>query len=366
MYNQPYNPYGGQPYNPYGGQSYQPYQYGNQQVTPYYGQQQYQANQPQQQPIPQTPPSTIKNESLGIKFDYLKSDKAVLPVSPSVVDTSEKKTTKKRKVKEVDGVEVVLKDGTVVKSNDGGTPVEAVIYADTYKETTDILKNSIAQIDVVASELKSDIDFIRSAKAMKGKYTYLGNMVGAMSGLLANKISAVREINSSIKNANDAEYRRHKDNRLIETGDDDKMIMDTYNAFISAPVGAGYQNLLPPSTYDMTVNGMQGIVRVDDPKATGDPGYDNYISNLTPEQNAMIQEHNPNVKQAVVYDKATGKKYFEWMDMTSHKPVPNMPQPTGILMEDMTLDIRNGVARNVNINRSFPLIVINADSYSEY
>ena len=97
-----------------------------------------------------------------------------------------------------------------------------------------------------------------------------------------------------------------------------------------------------------------------------DSGYLNYLSNMTPEQNLMRYENNPNVKQVVVYDAATGNKFFQMMDTSTGEVIPNVPVYDEMIMEDTVLDIEKGVAKNLNLRETFPIIQINNDITSQY
>jgi hypothetical protein len=99
-------------------------------------------------------------------------------------------------------------------------------------------------------------------------------------------------------------------------------------------------------------------------QAPTDSVLNNYMSNLTPEQNAML--HEGKVETAVVYDKATGKKYFQAVDIATHQPVPNIPTPDPMFLNDITVDPVRKVARNTNLNEVYPVILVNEGVVNEY
>ena len=109
-----------------------------------------------------------------------------------------------------------------------------------------------------------------------------------------------------------------------------------------------------------------GIIRANVDKSGnlmgGDQAYLNYMGNLTPEQNLMLYEQNPNVKQVVVFDHSTGNKFFQYMDMSTGQVIPNLPTYDQDFMADTTLDLAKGVAKNLNLNETFPIVQINQDS----
>jgi DTW domain-containing protein YfiP len=140
--------------------------------------------------------------------------------------------------------------------------------------------------------------------------------------------------------------------------------MDMYNAFIQNPMGrqgSTQQILGVPDTLSV-VAGTTDIFAPANSKAQQleEVGYQNYIKNLTPAENMMAYENDPNIKECVVYDAATGAKQFAIMNMATGQPVPNTePLNTEVFMPDTTIDLANKIARNRNLNRTFPLIVLN-------
>ena len=150
---------------------------------------------------------------------------------------------------------------------------------------------------------------------------------------------------------------------------DDKYIADLYKSFIANP----QVNIQSPQVpqIDSSIFGS-GIVRADLKDgniAQGgqiDLGYLNYESNLTPEQNLMRYEGDPNVKQVVVYDASTGNKMFQMMNLATGQVIPNVPVYDEMFMADTTLDLKTKTAKNINLNETFPIVVINDDVTSQY
>ena len=240
--------------------------------------------------------------------------------------------------------------------------VENTVYADTYLDTNNMAYGVIAQADELLNNAKQELDYIRT-RNIKGKYIYMNNMFASMSSLMSTKLQAIREINNSIKNANDMEYRRFKDNRSLEVEDDNKSIMDAYRAFISAPVGAPAHNL--PSTLDMTA-GLNGVIRADNSNNTNDPGLNHFMSNLTPEENLMLHDNNPDIEEVIVYDQATGAKYFQWMNTRTKEMLNNMPIDSNLVLEDFVIDPRTRLAKNTNLNMIKKVIYLNEGKFDEY
>lgn len=319
-----------------------------------------------QQPI--QAPQLIPNEGLGLSFDTLSAGQD-MPTAPSsvVTEVAKKKRTRKKK------------DGKAEPINHS-EQVNQTVYADTYYDTNCLLRETIMEIDQTTAELKPELARILSTKTMSNKYKSLSDMTSSIGNLYNTKVSAIKELNNSIKAVNDLEYRRAKDNRAFESqSGDDKAIMDLYNAFVSAPTSAnipatGAYSVLGPNVLNATLGGGNVIDAVPaDPAgltynsiSNDDAGYQNYLANLTPEQNAMLLEADPNIKEVVMYDAATGAKRFAVVDIRTNKEVPNVSAKDSMFLEDTSIDVRNKVARNTNLNQVWPLIVINEGLMSEY
>jgi hypothetical protein len=326
---------------------------------------------PQYAPTPQMPVQQIEDSGIGISFGGLIDGSSPnLPVAPHVVtELPEKKTRKKKSSKSEEPVNHTEE-------------VNQVVYADTYQDTNALLHQTIGQLDIVAGEMKDELDKIISSRTMKGRHMAIGNVSKSLSDMLSTKVQAIKELNNSIKAVNDMEYRRAKDNRSFESNQgDDKAIMDLYNAFIQAPVSAnipstGAYSLLGPSQTDVmfganSIGAGNEIIASDGSViAYSDQGPDqnamlnNYLNNLTPAQNAMINEGK--TETVVVYDKATGAKSFQVVDSATMEPVPNMPLPDPMFLSDTIVDVRRKVARNTNLGKVYKVITTNDDKVSEY
>lgn len=314
-------------------------------------------------------PQQVSNSGIGLNFGGLTNGEGgnmPVVVSPNIV-TETTKPKKKRSSK---------KDEPVNHAEE----VNQVVYSDTYESTNAKLHDVINQFDVVASEMKVELDKVIESRAMKGRYMAINNIARPLTDALNGKLAAIKEMNSSIKSINDMEYRRAKDNRNFESNQgDDKAVMDLYNAFIHAPVSAnipstGAYSLLGPSMNDtmfaansvgpngeFVASNGQTIVM---PQNAEDASFQNYMNNLTPEQNAML--HEGTTETVIVYDRATGAKSFQVVDSATMQPVPNMPVPDPMFLSDVTVDTRRKIARNTNLGQVYKVITVNDDVVSEY
>ena len=214
----------------------------------------------------------------------------------------------------------------------------------------------------MAGEIQEDLDAVRGSKTLKGKYTYITNLTSAKASILSTKIAAIREMNSSITQSHNLELNRMKALKLDQKNENDDMrIMDIYSAFVNQPVGV----YTPPTAniQDLTLgvnspNGAVAGVEMISPSQTGA---------LTPEQNRMRMESNPNIQTVVRYDQSTGQRSFDVIDTSTGMSVPNYPRPDNFLLEDTTIDIHSGIARNRNVNSVWPLILMGSNNFvTEY
>ena len=235
-------------------------------------------------------------------------------------------------------------------------------YERKYQETTNILRSAIVQLDSAMADLQSDIQDIRYSKTMRGKYQYLPNMQKSLSDMIANKISAARELNNTISKCNEFEMKRYKEIRAANAAsetDDDQRVMEMYKAFVSTPVSQSPF----PNVSQMAISGSSTMPIQ---QIGQDDGFSNYVANLTPQQNMMHLESNPNIQQVVVYNQETGARYFDVIDMTTGQSIPNAEKHDTMFLEDTTIDLKNKVARNVNIGETYPLVIVGQPLMQEY
>lgn len=301
--------------------------------------------------------------NLGINISSLVKDKKEEEggIKLGTIDMSDKppveivEDTPKRKKKESK-----TSDVNVMASN--AASVETQNYADSYNETNNIIRGAIIQADMLSSEIKQDIDAVRASKTIKNKYTYITNLTASASALINTKIAAVKELNSSITQSHRFNLDRLKMfNSENKDSNDDARTMDLYNMYLTGPMGGYIPNTPSVQDINLGVNGsstgnIQGV----------DMGINTNVSNpLTPEQKRMRFESNPNIKVVVKFDQASGKRFFDVIDESGNS-IPDYPRPDDFLLEDTTIDVAAGVAKNRNINQIWPLIVIGSGNINEY
>ncbi len=315
-------------------------------------------------------PDITSNSTDGFKPKFTISNDSssnLVPVVNEVPTGNSTKTEKKRRkrtTKKDSGEIIRAENSETVSGQVEDTPT---IYS--YTNTTNMLHETIGQIDTVNAELMKEFDTVRHARTLKNKYNTLNGLSENIGSLLSNRIAAIKEINSTISKSNDMDYKRNKDKAAAQASvDDDQYIANLYKSFLQNPQANPTLPQMPQ--IDPSIFGS-GIVRADiggsvSPGQNVDTSYLNYLSNLNPEQNLMRYEDNPNVKQVVVFDAATGNKFFQMMDMSTGQVIPNVPVYDEMFMEDTTLDLQKGIAKNINLNETFPIVQINNDVTSQY
>lgn len=300
------------------------------------------------------------NEGTSIKVD----------VEPSDEEVAKKTRGAGRPKKESGNLPIVTGESTPANkssANNGQIVENPTAYS--YMETTNMLRETLGQIDSLNSELMQEFQMVRSNRTMKNKYNVLVGLSENVGSLLNNKISAIREINSSISKSNDLDYKRYKDAKAAQAAiDDDKYIADLYKSAMANPQMAPVSPIMPQ--VDPSMFGS-GVVRAQVPMdllngVPVDTSYMNYQSRLTPEQNAWRYEDNPAVQQVLVMDDATGNKFFQYMDTSTGQVIPNMPTYDENILADCTIDRDRKIAKNTNLNQTFPLVIINESVASKY
>ena len=341
--------------------------------------------QPMQRPVDYSTPKIELSHGKGLKIhvvdDANPTNKFTITESGSGVSApdieeakSRSKRAKKTKEKEEEGI--ITKTPATVFSNQPTESLQGTVEtsptAYTYAETTMMLRDTLAQIDSVNRELVQEFNSIKNNRTLKNKHNVMIGLSENIGSFIGNRISAIREINSSISKSNDLDYKKYKDIQAANSQmNDDKYIADMYKAFLNNPQmqPTMLENNMPPIDQSIVGSGIVRASITENNFANGnftDVGYMNYIANQTPEQNLMHYEGNPDVKQVVVYDASTGYKTFQMMNMKTGEAMPNLPTYDQMFMEDTTLDLDQGIARNLNLNETFPLIVLNDNITSNY
>lgn len=306
-----------------------------------------------------------KNPDGTISVDLFKlAENVKVSSDPTPPVVEKEKKPRRRTVKEQSGP--IVTDGVNNESKRELNIIESnEPIATKYNETNNILRSAILEIDRSLVDIQNDIRDIRSSRTMRSKYTYLSNLQSGVANLLSTKIAAARELNNTIKSCNDFELKRYKEVQSVNAanGDEDANVMKMYQAFMSAPVSS---NPLPNISATAINSGLSAGVSSVNIGNIQEAGFNSYVQNMTPQQHMMQLEHDPNIKEVVVYNQENGSRYFDIIDMRTGQHVPNTEPMDPMFLEDVTIDLKNKIARNVNLGESYPLIVVGQPILTEY
>lgn len=307
------------------------------------------------------------DSTLGIDYSFFSSDdaKAVPMGTPTTTEVKPKKERAPRKKKEDTVVGAAMVEDKLPMT------ASTQSYLDTYAESNAMLRGAIAQTDMLSAQVQEDMDAIRASKTMRSKYTYLTNLAGSAASLISTKIQAIREIDGNITQGHNLDLKRAKDLKADAASDtnDDLKLMQLYDAFVNVPIGTYNPQGPQVSMQTLTTaipNGDPNIAGVNMADAGIDAQYSQYLNNLSPASNRARMEGNPNIKTVVMYNPDDGSRWFDVIDITTNQSVPNIERPGEFLLADTTIDVHNQVARNRNIDSTWPLVIVGNKAVTEY
>lgn len=249
-------------------------------------------------------------------------------------------------------------------------------YEKGYFDNAKMLYGAIAQSEQVYQDINEELVKFKTNKSYGGRSRIdaMSNYMNTQVSLINTKITAVRELNNIRSKINDLVIK--KEQQLKDTGDDnsDKAIMDAYYALVNAqryglpPIQRPLDNTSINTGVNLRGTPIQstGIITAG---ASGQDNTDNsfqeYQNNLDPTKKRMIADKDPNIKTVVVYDQNSGNKYFDVINVSTGTTVPGVERPGEFLLDNMRVDINNGIAVNSNANMTFPLVIIGTRASDE-
>lgn len=292
-------------------------------------------------------------DDIGVDFSFFSKDEA------SKLDGGPQDTNLPEKKKRNRTTKVVEAGSNEPMANPiPGAAVAETNYAQSYNEANNLLLGAIVQTDEAISDIKKDLIDIGNSKTLKNKYTYKTNLTSTYGSLLGIKVQAIKELNTVTTQIHNLELNRFKTLKIDQKdANDDMKMMDIYSAFVNAPIGS----YAPPrpSIQDISIgvnsqNSNISAVEMVAANSNQDP--------LTPEQNRMRMESNPNIQIVVRYNQSTGQRCFDVVDRSTGLSIPNYPRPDSFLLDDTTIDVHAGIARNRNVDSVWPLIIEGSNS----
>lgn len=280
-----------------------------------------------------------------------------------VADTVEKPKRKSKKDSKDSGGSISIAAPMINDTNLNFLQSD-VSYMTAYKETNDQLDSAIKELNILGGEMMNELMTIKSSKTLKNKYNYINDMTSTVSNIINTKISAIKEKNKVINDANNMDLRRMKELKMNQSQEDDTTkIANLYDAFINTPIGNYGPNVLGPSITDMTLAGgapdMSRMAIGNDQVA--------WEQSLDPAQNRMLLEAKGAIDTVVYYDQASGNRWFEVIDRNTRQPVPNVEKPDDSYIWELDINVNGGFAKDSNRNTTYPLIIVNGqNNMSEY
>ena len=285
--------------------------------------------------------------------------------APEVIDeTKQRKVVKKKKAEDPPAV---VGPAFPTPQSSMSYLQENIPYATAYQETNKQLDESINQLNILGGELMGELQAVRASKTLRNKYNYINDMTETCTSIISAKLAAIKEKNKTINDINHLELTRLKELKTQANAEDDNTrIANMYDAFINTPMNVG-KGVLAPAMQDMM------LVDSTIPQAMiGSTASDQAIweQTLDPAQNRMVLEAKGVIETIVVYDNASGNRWFEVVDKATRQPVPNVEKPDDSYIYDIDINIRGGFAKDSMRNKVYPLVVINAetadDSINQY
>lgn len=268
---------------------------------------------------------------------------------------------------------------TYTNENRGSKETLDKKYEKGYIDNAKLLYSAIAQTESMYNNIDDELSKFRENKSYGGRnrIMHMSNYMNTQVGLINTKITAVRELNSVRNKINDLVLKKEQMMKDTNEENSDKSIMDAYYALVNAPrygLPSVKQNLPPASiNTGLTMAGNNiptgsfstSVVRGPMIQSEEDISFQEYQNNLTPVQKKMIADKDPNIKTVVVYDQTSGNKWFDVIDVTTGKSIPGIQRPAEFLLDNMRIDIRNGLGVNSNTNMTFPLVLLGTQAIDE-
>lgn len=293
--------------------------------------------------------------------DYTDHDlKQEMTVVTETIDETKKKRSKKNEVAPIPNTAT-----PIVASTSMSYIQENIPYASAYADTNQQLDETINALNMLGTDIVTDLNMVRSNKTLRNKYSIVNEMTQTATSIISTKLAAIKEKNSTINNINKLELDRLKQIKVSASEEDDNTrIANLYDAFINTPIGAG-PGILGPSMQDIITGGQSGPSV---PMMSLGNDQQMWEAGLNPAENRMLLEAKGSIETVVMYDSVSGNRWFEVVDRMTRQPVPNVEKPDNTYIYDLDINIRGGFAKDSNRGATYPLICINGGdtSITEY
>lgn len=291
--------------------------------------------------------------------DEYKEKDIVVPVDVVETAPSTKKTRKKKEETNI----IKATTAPLVPQSSMTYIQENIPYDIAYNTTTEQLDEAINQLNYLSSEVMKEFQNVKNSKTLKNKYNYINDLANTTGSIISSKIMAIKEKNKTINDISKLEIARLKELKIRQNEEDEnQQVAKMYDAFINMPMGVGVTGLAP-SMQDMIMPGGNMTMMS---SGMDDMSQAAWEANLSPAENRMVLDAKGVIDTVVVYDAATGNRFFDVIDKNTGQSVPNVEKPDDSYIYDLDINIRGGYAKDSNINVKYPLIVLNANDMSDY
>lgn len=309
-----------------------------------------------------------ENQDGFLNFDYLTQGKGEgLPISdspdyePAKKEKKKRTTTKKKKETSSDDNNTEAVVVNQVSPKDLAMHQTNVPYSTLYEDTNNMLKGTIQEIDSYSIYVREEMEHVKGSKTIKNKYNIFSDLTNAGSALLNTKLGAIKEMNKIITDSNNLELKRMKEiNNAPDMNDDTQYIQQLYSVMMQG------NNMIPQDVYNINQADLQSMMITDNSNVYG-YGQDQMNQPLTPEQQRMRMDVlDPDIKLCVIYNATTGEKWFEGRNLRTGETIADYPIPDASFIPDTQVYPNEGIARNVNIDATYPLITVTDKSVNIY
>ena len=300
--------------------------------------------------------STGFNPNKFIKDSTDYKSHSIEKVEGEIVEVPKKKTNRKKQTAIVVGASTELAPSGPSQLNFLQSDIS---YMEAYKDTNEQLDSVINDLNMLGASTMDELIKLKASKTIKNKFAYMSSLTENATGIINAKLTAIKEKNKVINDANSMDLRRMKELKLDASKEDDNTrIANMYDAFINTPIGTG-MNVLGPSVQDMTLAGGSTLERL----SIGND-QTQWEQGLDPVQNRMLMEAKGVVETVVMFDESTGNRWFEVVDKVTRQPVPNIEKPDSTYIYDLDINRMGGYAKDGNRNITYPLVLVNGGDNS--
>ena len=238
---------------------------------------------------------------------------------------------------------------------------ESIPYTSLYADTNKQLDESINALKILGNGVVGELQTVMQSKTLRNKYNIINDLSMTATTIVNAQIAAIKEKNNTATQASRFELDRMKSMKSVANEEDDNQrIASMYDAFINTPIGVGGgPAMLAPSMQDMMLTSTNpagpGFAR----QTMGADNTQAWEQSLNPAESRMVLEAKGVIETVVVYDAATGSRWYDVLDKATGQSMPGVEKPSADTVHDLDINVRGGYAKDSNRGVSYRLIVMN-------